>query len=274
MSYTVTATEYIEIGGVPIATPAWIATDLSELNDGPDNRGENLVVPRRPGAIFRSKVRDAKIANIPIVIFGDRDPDNNTYADPRQGLIDNINLLKKALTTPNTPLSGSRLLTYYRASGNVEASVQTSPKLDITPIGPTSARAIITIQIPSGTLRSTTNTVFTQTVDDDATFTINVPGAGDIYGITYGIPGAANSVIITNNTTGAAMTMPNPVTTGFTASTLTYAAADGATDISGKIQTTGTPFWVPLTPGNNELRVQRAGGASTTMTITFRAVWL
>jgi hypothetical protein len=274
MSYVTTATEYIDIDGVPMATPAWIATDLSELNDGPENRGENLIIPRRPGTIFRSKIRDAKIVNIPIVIFGDRDAEGNTHADPRRGLIDNINALKKALTTPNTPNDNARLLTYHRASGDVEALVQTSPKLDISPIGPTAASAVITIEIPAGTLRSTTNTVITQSVGADTTFTINAAGAGTIFGVTYNIPGAANSVTITNNTTGAGITLGSAVTTGLVINTVAYTAFDGATNKSGVITTTGTPFWVPLEAGANELRIQRPSASTATATITFKAVWL
>ena len=274
MSYVVTASEYVAIDDVPLATPAWVATDLSELNDGPENRGENLVIPRRPGSVFRPKVREERIANIPMVIFGDRDPEGNTYADSRQGLIDNINLLKKALTTPNTPNVNARLLTYYRASGNVEAGVQTTPKLDIQPVGPYSARAVVTVVIPSGILRSTSNTVINQWVDDDTTFSIGVPGSGEVFGVTYSIPGAANSVVVTNNTSGVSLTLNEPVTTGLTINTGPYTAFDGATNVSGKIVTGGTPFWLPLQAGTNELRVQRSGGASAAMSITFKAVWL
>lgn len=274
MTYAITATEYIEIDGVPIATPAWIATDLSELNDGPQNRGENLIIPRRPGAIFRSKISDAKIANIPVVIFGDKDAEGNAHADPRKGLIDNINSLKKALTTPNTPNNNARYMVYHRASGDVEAYVQTSPKLDITPIGPTSARAVISIEIPSGTLRATTNTVITQSVGTDTTFTVNAGGAGTIFGVTYSIPGAADSVTITNNTTGAAISLPAAVTTGLVINTVSFTAYDGAANKAGLITTTGTPFWVPLEAGANELRIQRPGASTATATITFKAVWL
>jgi hypothetical protein len=249
-----------------------MTTDLTELLDGPENRGSNLIIPRRPGSLFRAKVRDSKTVNIPIVIFGDRDPENNIHANPRQGLIDNINALKKALYLPS--YNFARVLTYYRASGNVEATCQTSPKLDITPIGPTSARAVLTIEIPSGVLRSTTNTVINQWVDDDTTFSIGVPGAGEVLGITYNIPGAANSLTVTNNTTSHAISFNAPITNGLVVNTFQYTAFDGATNVSGGIQTANTPFWIPLLPGTNELRVQRPGGASVAMSITFKAVWL
>ena len=272
MSYLVTATEYITIDGVPLSTPAWTTTDLTELLDGPENRGSNLVIPRRPGAIFRAKIRDSKIVNIPIVIFGDRDAENNVHADPRQGLIDNINALKAALFMPSFP--SARLLTYYRASGNVEATCQTTPKLDISPIGPTTARGVLTIEIPSGVLRSTTNTVINQSIGNDTTFNITVPGAGEVLGVTYNIPGEANSLTLTNNTTLGVLSYPAPITTGLVVNTVAYTAFDGATNVSGKIQTANTPFWLPLMPGTNQLRIQRPGSPSVSMSITFRAVWL
>jgi len=272
MAYLVTATEYIDIDGVPMATPAWLATDLSELNDGPENRGSNLVIPRRPGAVFRAKIRDSRIVNIPIVIFGDRDAENNVHADPRQGLIENINALKAALYMPS--FAAARVLTYYRAAGNVEATVQTTQKLDITPIGPTTARAILTIEIPSGVLRSVSPTVFTQTVDDDTTFTITVPGSGEVIGISYNIPGACSSLTITNNTWQQSLSYGSAITSGLALNTLSYTALDGATNVSGGITTGNTPFWLPLQPGANELRVQRPGGSSVTMSISLQAVWL
>lgn len=274
MSYQITATEYVAIDGVPLATPAWIATDLSELNTGAPNRGESLVIPRRPGAYFRNKVPDVKSVNIPIVVFGDKSPEGVAYADAREGLLTNLDLLKKALYNPYQPNDLARLLTYYKPNGNVEAFVQTSTELDIQPIGPTAANCVIKLDIPAGCFRATTNTTINQWVDNDETFSIGVPGTGYVYSVTYTIPGAANSVIITNNTTGASLTCSTPVTTGLTITTQIYNAVDGATNVSGSITTSGTPFWLPLAPGTNSLRVQRNGGASVAMSIVFRAIYL
>ena len=274
MSYLVTSTEYIEIDGVPLATPAWIVTDLSELNDGPENRGSNLVVPRRPGAIIRRRVRESRIANIPIVIFGDRDAENNVHADAREGLLSNIDDLKKALRMPNTVTSASRLLKYYRPTGTVEAVVQTTQKLDIEQISPTTARAVITVEIPAGVLRDSTDTVLNATVGADTTFNIAVPGSGEVFAAVFNVPGPANSLTITNNTSGHAINYPVAITTGLVINTGAYIATDGATQVGGRIVTTGTPFWLPLQPGTNQLRVQRPSGGTVSMTITFRAVWL
>ena len=182
--------------------------------------------------------------------------------------------MKKALYNPYQPNDIARLLTYYKPNGNVEAFVQTSTELDIQPIGPTAANCVIKLDIPAGCFRATANTTINQWVDNDETFSIGVPGTGYAYSVTYTIPGAANSVIITNNTTGASLTCSTPVTTGLTITTQIYNAVDGATDVSGSITTGGTPFWLPLAPGTNSLRVQRNGGASVAMSIVFRAIYL
>ncbi len=274
MSYTVTATEYIAIDGVPLSTPAWITTDLSELNDGPENRGSNLIVPRRPGAVIRRRVRDSRIVNIPIVIFGDKDAENNAYADAREGLLDNIDALKKALRMPNTALSATRLLTYYRPTGTVEAIVQTTQKLDIEQIGPTTARGVLTIEIPAGVLRNTTDTVLTNSVGADTTINITVPGSGEVFAAVFNIPGAATSLTLTNNTSGHGLNYPHAITTGLVINSGAVTATDGATQVGGRIVTSGTPFWMPLQPGANQIRVQRPTGGTVSMTITFRAVWL
>jgi hypothetical protein len=274
MTYQITSTEYVTIDNVPLATPAWIATDLSELNSGSSNRGQSLVIPRRPGALFRNRINEEKVVNIPMIIFGDKSPEGATYANKREGLLTNIGLLKKALFNPYQPNDLSRTLTYYKPDGNVEAVVQTSAELNIEPIGPNTARCVIQIEIPSGTFRATTNTTINQWVDNDETFNIGVPGTAYNYNITYTIPGAANSVIITNNTTGAVLTCNTPITTGLAIYTQPFLAYDGATNVSGSITTTGTPFWLPLAPGTNQLRVQRNGGASVAMSIVFKAAYL
>jgi len=274
MSYQVTATEYIDIDGVPLSTPAWETLNFDELNSGVETRGENLIIPRRPGAFIRPRIIDQKIVNIPIIIYGNKAPDGSTYGNAREGLQTNIDLLKAALFNPYQPNDFTRLLTYHRSTTDLEAVCQTKPNLDLERLSPTTARGIITIEIPNGVLRSTTTTTINQWVDDDETFNIGVSGTSDNYGATYNIPGAANSVIIQNLTTGASLTYNYPTTTGLQIITPIFQALDGATNVGGRITTTGTPFWLPLKAGTNQLRVQRNGGASVAMTISFKANWI
>lgn len=274
MSYTITSTEYITIDGIPLSTPAWQTLELSELNNAADVRGSSIVIPRRPGQIFRNKVRDSKIVNIPIIIYGDRAPDNTIYNDKREGLLLNLDLLKKALANPYQPNDNQRLLTYYRPGLTLETAIQTTPNIQYEEINPTTARAIIKLDIASGAFRKTTDTTINQWVDDDTTFNIGIEGTGDVYGINYNIPGAANSLIIQNLTTGAALEYPDPINTGLNINTFTYSAIDNTTQVGGKIITTGTPYWVPLIAGTNQLRIIRDGGASVAISITYRAVYL
>jgi hypothetical protein len=274
MSYIITSDEYIDIDGVPLSTPAWQTLNLDELNNGVETRGQSLVIPRRPGAFVRARIIDQKIVNIPIIIYGNKAPDGTVYSDAREGLQYNLDLLKKALFNPYQPNDLTRLLTYHRTTTDLEAVCQTKPNLDIERLSPTTARGVITVEIPAGVLRDTTTTTINQWVDNDETFNIGVPGTADNYGVTFTIPGAANSLTITNNTTGASLVYNYPINTGLTIISPIFQATDGATNVSGKITTGGTPFWMPLKAGTNNLRVQRPGGASVAMTISFKAVYL
>lgn len=267
--------EYITIDNLNLDTPAWKILDLSELNDAPANRGNSILIPRRPGAIFRNKIRDSKIVNLPIIIYGDKRPDGTSYANAREGLLTNLDLLKKGLYNPYQPNDISRLLTYYRPTGNLEAEIQTSPKLNYDEISPFVARGVIEIEIASGALRSTTSSTINQWVDDDTTFNIGVDGSGEVYAVTYTIPGEANSLIINNLTTGIGLEYPDPITSsGLIINTLTYSATDNTNQVGGKIITSGSPFWLPLIPGTNQLQVLRDGGASVAMSIVYKAVYL
>ena len=60
MAYVVTASEYVAIDGVPLATPAWFCDDFSDLLNGAGVRGGDLVVGSRPGQVARRRTLDAR----------------------------------------------------------------------------------------------------------------------------------------------------------------------------------------------------------------------
>jgi hypothetical protein len=277
MSYIVTKTEYLSIDSVPLSTPAWETLDLSELNDGPAARGEDLVAPQIRGALPRQRTTDARVANVPIVIYGDRDPFGAAHANQRQGLLANIDALKLALRPPRrTGQVGpfTRTLTWYRSTGNVFSPVHTVPQLDLSYIGPNVARGVLTFTIPSGIFISSTQTTINQYVDNNETFSFNIAGTAEVVNYTLVIPGAANSITISSATTGFGIEYDYPVTTGLTVQTGGFQAFDGATNVSGRIVTVGTNLWNPLAPGTNTWTVTRDGAATQLMTLTYRPVYL
>jgi hypothetical protein len=277
MSYIVTRSEYLTIDSLPLSTPAWETLDLSELNDGPGVRGEDYVVPQLRGALPRQRTTDSRTVNIPIVIFGDKSSTGAVHANPREGLLTNINELKTAIRPHRRTIqigTPTRTLTWYRPGGNVFTQVHISPELSLDYINPTTARAVLTITIPSGILISSTNTTINQYVDNSETFSFNVLGSAEVVNSTINIPGAANSISIYSATTGFGLEYDLPVTTGLQIFTGGFTALDGATNVSGNVVTTGTNLWMPLMPGTNTWTVTRDGAATQLMTIQYRAIFL
>jgi hypothetical protein len=277
MSYVVTRSEYLTVDSVPLSTPAWETLDLSELNDGPGVRGEDFVVPQIRGSLARQRTTDARTVNIPIVIFGDKSSTGAVHANPRQGLLTNIDELKTAIRPlRRTPQVGgfTRTLTWIRPGGNVFTPVHVSTELNLQYISPTTARGVLSITLIAGVFISSTQTTINQYVDNSETFSFNVLGSAEVVNSTINIPGAANSVSIYSATTGFGIEYDLPVTTGLTILTGGFYAADGMTDVSGNITTSGTNLWMPLMPGTNTWTVTRDGAATQLMTITYRAVFL
>lgn len=274
MTYIVTSDEYIEIDGVPLDTPAWRTTNLSELLDGAANRSSDVTIPYLPGQQPRRRVRDSREVNIELVIFGDSDPRGAAHANARQGLISNLNELKAALRPINTASAVTRTLVYHGPAGDLTTQVATSSELSLEPVGVTSMRAVVTLTVLSGALRSVTATVVTQSVGTNTTFDLDIEGSGEVLAYTLNVPGAANSITVTNNTTGHGIEVAIPLTTGFELQTASFVALDGQNMVNGSLRTVNTPLWLPLQPGTNSITIQRPGGSNTTATLTYRAVWL
>jgi hypothetical protein len=284
MSYQVIGTEYLEINNTPMSTPAWRILDHSELNNGPELRGSNLTIPRHRGQLAQMRYTDSRTVSLPIAIFSDKTPfgDNpfTTYGVTtyREALFTNIQWLKSQLTF--NPTTDTRTFTaiFHRGAtlGDLQAEVQPSVSLDIQHIGLNNARGVLTLTFPEGVWRTTGSLITTTgTVAASTTATFNIQSDAEVLDATIQIPGAANSLTILNNANGCSISYPHAITSsGITINCGAYTAQDGATEVGGKILTTGTPLWLPLVPYNNQLVVTRPGGSSVTMTFSYRGVYL
>jgi len=153
---TATRTEYISIDGLPLTTAAWETEDIASILDGPATRGNDLTIPTRYGALARRRVFEPREITIPLTVNGWYDSDGGTHADPRAGLLANLDELKKHLAPDYTSLEGTRRLLWEDASGDIyrEADVHVSPAIQVASLGPNAARVVITAVIPGGVLRS------------------------------------------------------------------------------------------------------------------------
>lgn len=260
MSYQITADEYLELGIVPLSTPAWATQDISSLLAGPPARGADLVIPGRPGQLPRPRVTDARTISIPLTVFGDYNWEGTAYADRRAGLMTNLEHLKLRLAPPLG--TDQRQLTWHSPLGDRVAKTLPESAIDITMLGTHTARAVITLTIPSGLFRDATDT--TVTITGSGTATIN--GTALVTDHTITTSGSGSTLEINNTSIG------NKIIYDASHGSLTFDC--GAYTLSGGnaglVTTTGTALWLPLRPGTNALTLTGA----TALTITYKAAWL
>jgi len=153
MAYTILETEYVEINGVPLATPAWTINDLSPLWDAATLRGDDRVVPFSDGAYPLRRFRDEMRVQIPITIYGQKKWDDTDYANVRIGLMTNVDHIRTNLLTPATTSDGTWNLILHLPDGTTRsAACFVIPPIQIEGLGPSAVRGVLDIVIPQGFL--------------------------------------------------------------------------------------------------------------------------
>ena len=287
---TANSSEYLEIDNVPLSTPAWDTEDLAAILQGPGVRGGDLLVPIRAGELARRRILTSRVITVPLVVNGWFDSDGNEHADPRAGLIANLNALKLVFSPNYRTTTGTRTLEWVNTTTSVTrvAEVHVSPAIDVTAIGPFAARVVVEFTLPGGVWRGSSNTSHAINIGSgvtQVTSTITNPGTGQVEDATITVTGAtggstAASFKIYNESHGAAVTdvyveFPNTVNATLTIDAGTFTATLGATQVGGSIVNAGSPLWLPLLPGANNLKLQApSNAANLVVTIAYKAVYL
>lgn len=149
MPDVITATEYLEIGSYPFATPAARITDLTPLFSLPERRGGDLVIPGASGARPYARLIASTQLVLPGVVWGDRDRTGAATASPRSGLMSNLDAIATALAIPAT-VAGTLSATWHRASGANRTAAIHVEGFEVAAFGPGAARFRLTITIPAG----------------------------------------------------------------------------------------------------------------------------
>lgn len=287
---TANASEYLTLDGIPLSTAAWVTEDIATILDGPGTRGGDLINPARFGDIARRRTLSSRSATIPIVVIGHVDSDGNDNVDPRAGLIANLDELKTVLTPNWGTLTGTRTLAWVNEdTGETrEAEVHIDPAISTSAIGPHAVRIVVTVTIPGGILRSdtaSTATILVAAANTSATANVTIDGNVEVQDAVITVEGNTGTIDcatfkIENNTYGTAagtdvyLEYDNAPDGNLVINADTYSATDDGSTVSGQIVTAGTPLWLPLLPGVNNITVTI--GANTTgaeVTITYKAGW-
>lgn len=148
---TITATEYLEINSVPLATPAWRLTDLTSLYDEADVRGDDILIPHSAGVLAQPRRRTVTKKALPIVVFGDYDLDGVAHTDPREGLAINTAYLMTNVVAPPGTGDGTRDAVWHLWDGSTKAAdVHVLGGLGLKRKNPITVEGVLVISIPAG----------------------------------------------------------------------------------------------------------------------------
>lgn len=108
----------LTIGGVLMHRLAFAVTDVTDLWLGPDVRGEDLMIPGRPGRIAFPRRADVTERQLPMVIDGRFDVSGNEFAGNEfEGLLQNIEYLRANVVDPTGVGDGTRAISLTRPGG-------------------------------------------------------------------------------------------------------------------------------------------------------------
>lgn len=270
---TANLSERLEIGGVPLSTPAWEIEDLSPLWDLAGFRGDDLAVPYHRGAVPFRRALGAKRVDLPFVILGDYDPDGAAASDVRAQLWANRRELVRTVLRPlqvatNT---GDRTVRYYAPDGSTIAGPgKIIGGLKPTPVGPAALRGSLSLSLSEGGLRGETESDETSSqVSDGGQLDFAVSNDGDDYQdeLRIDLTGTATLVRLTNLTADAGgdvwWEFGGSLDAGVAVDTSDFSAVRGGVSVSGLVTHSGFERWLPLVPGTNTIRIEPTGGTAT-----------
>lgn len=158
MPTVITRDYYLEVNGIPLATPGWECPDLSPLLDDPNVRGEDSLLPYVSGVVPHVRRITGTVYTFLLDIHGDRDHQNNTYSDTLEGILTNLDYLKANLGLASSTGDGTVPVVFRR--GDLNALVGDAHFLGFKGsktlgIPPQLIRTTFDLSIPAGRLEET-----------------------------------------------------------------------------------------------------------------------
>lgn len=161
----ITRDEWLEIDGIPLATPAWEILDLSPLEDAAAQRGQDRLIPGAAGVIPFPRRKTVTVRSLQMVILGTFDQEGVATCATGDGSGEayreavrirraaNKDYLVDNLVTPPGTADGTRAAVLNRVDGSTwSADVHVIGPMQLAPIGWLGYRAVLTLSIPTGEL--------------------------------------------------------------------------------------------------------------------------
>lgn len=149
MAFEIVLPEYLEVNNVPLATPAWLFPNVSELWGDADYRGSDRTVPLLAGDLPYPRRIAATSYSIEGYIFGEADWEGTVYGSQRQGLELNLAYLRENVSAAIDTGDGTVPAQLIKPTTTAEADVHCGP-LKTKGYAPTALKATLRIQIPAG----------------------------------------------------------------------------------------------------------------------------
>lgn len=157
---TIIAERYATINGVALDTYAWRVVDsgYDELLNTPALRGDDMILPTASGRRAYTRVIDATVVSIPLLVIGGYDQDGVPKTDPVKGMLEHRAYLRSNLGLPGaTGIDANRgtvPMVFVRGTGlgNLTGQVTFLGLFGWQTVGHGEAMVRIDISIPAGEL--------------------------------------------------------------------------------------------------------------------------
>lgn len=134
------------VAGQSMMCPAWCVLDVSPLWGPAAQRGQNLLIPGRPGKIGMPRRRDETGFSLPMLIDCTVDRTGAPWASIPVGLAGNLAYLESNVSGPVSTGDGTRTVTLGALSGPAQVSLVLGEQVGML------RRAVLTLLFPSGGL--------------------------------------------------------------------------------------------------------------------------
>jgi hypothetical protein len=245
----------------------------------PSLRGDDITIPNQPGDIWQPKMPEARVITLSMWVNGADDNGNRPTDGNRRALFEkNFKDLRRLLWTPRRQIKLTKRFRIYGTNTIVEAEAMAQYNGGLSPqmFGPHSAKFSVDLRLADPYFYA-----LPKTLPMTGAHSLTVLGDDDTRVINLAITGSRQNVKIRNNTIGVEMLYNSSLLTGAVAnidvrkytSVTTPGTGQPAFKSVGYVRHSGSPSWMVLRPGVNNLVLSSANGTGPTI-MTYREAWL
>lgn len=272
-----------EVNDLSLQTYGWnITTTGGDLMAPPSLRGDDTLIPYRPGRVLQPRVPDSRSITFDMWVLGaDSDGRVPTSRTMRAEFEKNLKMLRNYFWNQGQPVTLTRR--WREADGTLRVARATAIYAGgFAPAMQGSARATFTVEmfLPDPFFYGDEVTL-TFPATNQATITPTILGDYESTSLVWEVPGSrATNVRLTNLTRNIYVNVNTNINSdtrllvdvpSFTAKTYPE-VLNGVNEIS-KTTHSGHTFFMALSPGAQQLRVT-SGAGTTAATLKYRPTWL